>query len=87
MLRAYPVGVKVADAASRYVVIGESGDEFRVYSEIGQRHGHIGLTASESGLELFCLRESQVARGGEPEHDLAECDYFCHYRSLLFSGV
>ena len=52
---AYAVGVQVADAALRYLVLGQSGDELHVYSVIGQGYGHIGFTSAECGVKLFCL--------------------------------
>ena len=55
VVRAYAVGVQVADAALRDLVLGQPGDELHVDSVVGQGYGHIGFTAAECGVKLFCL--------------------------------
>ena len=58
------------------VVLRKTGHESGIHAVIGQRYGHVGLTAAESDVELAGLTEAKVAGRGEAKHHFAEGNYF-----------
>ena len=80
----HTVLVQLLEAALRNVVLRHAGDEFRFESVIGQRYGHIRLTAAESGGKLCGLAKTQVVRGCQTQHDLSEGYNFLHCSFLCF---
>ena len=61
-----------------------------VHAVIGQRNGHIGLSAAKGGIKLTGLRETQVPRSGKAKHHFAKGNYFCHINQIstgLYTGT
>ena len=50
-----PIGMKVADATLRDVILREAGDELDIHPVVRQRDRHIGLSSAEGGVELLGL--------------------------------
>ena len=58
---------------------GQLGHKGRVQAVVGQRHGHVGLAAAEGKFQVVGLDKPLVIVGLEPDHQLAEGDYFRHF--------
>ena len=74
---------ELGGAHRRDVILGETGHEVGIHAVVGEGNGDIGFAAAESCLEGMGLAETLVPGSGEPEHDFAESDYFCHICFLL----
>ena len=82
----HSIRTQVLHACSGNIIVRKPCDKLCIHSIIGKRHRHIGFAATESGIILSGLPESQVSRSGKSEHDLSEsyypwhiCDWFCNW--------
>ena len=58
-----------------------------VQAVVGQGYGDVGLAAAEGELQVVGLDKALIVIGLEPDHQLAEGDYFCHDGFLLIIHI
>ena len=56
------ITAKILHTTCSDVVLRKTGYEFCINAVVCKRYSHIGLTATESGFKLFCLRKTEIAR-------------------------
>ena len=79
-----PQGVDsgLADGVGRQL-----GDVGHIHAVVSQGDGHVGLAAAEGELQVVGLDKALIVIGLEPDHQLAEGDYFCHDGFLLIIHI